>query len=582
MLSVLRQVKPDNLEDLVALISLYRPGPMGNIPTYIARKHGLEKVDYRHPQLEEILRDTYGVIIYQEQVMNIAKSLAGYTLGAADLLRRAMGKKIKEEMDKQRSVFVEGCRRHSQMSDTLSGEIFDLMAKFAEYGFPKAHATAYALISYQTAYLKANFPVEFMTATLNMEIMDTDKISYYLQDVKRHHWKILLPDINKSDAFFGVELVTPTSDIGPDATNGHAGKELAIRYGLGALKGIGPELMAEVVEERSRNGSFRDIFDFCRRMGPRIINKKTLESLAKSGSFDELHPNRRQICESGEILGNYAKAVALEESSSQISLFEDWDRNRKLLPQLVQMEDWCGHERFQGEFEVFGFYPTHHPLDILAEELKAQGIIFWEQLEANGAANFTALLAGVILSTSIRSNDRGRYAHITMSDPTGIAELFFYGGDLLSNYQHLLDDREHRQVVCECGVRKDETGMRLSVKDLWSLDDYLRLPKSKRSSRAAVVKPLLSPADIPLVSLKIHLAGERGLEELAQLLSKVQLPDCPPTRLEIITADDTVQLPDIYHLTQLDAKRIKDIYGVTAVEMEPNSSCRDGADSSSS
>ncbi|MDR1494831.1 MAG: DNA polymerase III subunit alpha, partial [Rickettsiales bacterium] len=316
MIGMLRQIRPDNLEEIMALISLYRPGPMDNIPVYIRRKHGLEKIDYMHPKMEPILKDTYGIVIYQEQVMDVAKSLAGYTLGAADILRKAMGKKIREEMDRQRSVFIEGCRVHSAIEPQLSGEIFDLLAKFAEYGFNKSHAAAYTVISYQTAYLKAHYPVEFMIATLNMEIFDTDRINYYLQDVKKHKITILPPDVNTSDAFFKVEPVDFEGKRNKNETYYHNSQELAIRYGLCAVKGVGREIMGDLMAERSKDGPFKDIFDFCRRMGPRVINKKTVESLAKSGSFDSIHSNRRQIHDSCETLTNYAKMLEGEKNSS--------------------------------------------------------------------------------------------------------------------------------------------------------------------------------------------------------------------------------------------------------------------------
>jgi DNA polymerase-3 subunit alpha len=360
----------------MALISLYRPGPMDNIPTYIRRKHGQEKINYIHPKMEPILKDTYGIIIYQEQVMDIAKSLAGYTLGSADILRKAMGKKIREEMDRQKDVFIEGCRIHSAIDQKSSGEIFDLLAKFAEYGFNKSHSAAYALISYQTAFLKAHYPVEFMTATLNMEIMDTDKINYYLQDIKKHKIKILPPDINRSDVFFRVELIDALMKKDKDEIYYQDGKELAIRYGLCAIKGVGQEIMKDLMVERARNGEFKDIFDFCRKMGSKVVNKKIMESLAKSGSFDSISDNRRQIHDSFETLSNYTKMVDDEKNSPQISLFDCFGDEAGMLPKLVSVDDWTGNERFQKEFEAFGFYLKNHPLATIKSELESKGITF--------------------------------------------------------------------------------------------------------------------------------------------------------------------------------------------------------------
>ena len=259
-------MRPDAIEDLIALGALYRPGPMDNIPTYIACKHGLEQPNYLHPKLEDILKETFGVIIYQEQVMSIAKVLAGYTLGAADLLRRAMGKKIKSEMDAQRQMFVDGAVKNGVTKEYASS-IFDLVAKFAGYGFNKSHAAAYAIISYQTAYLKANFPIEFLTASMNLEIDDPEKINIFRDEAKISKIELLPPDINLSSAYFSIE------------------SDNQIRYGLGAIKNVGLQAMIALENERINHGAFKNIFDFAERVDSKILQQASVGKSYKGRCF---------------------------------------------------------------------------------------------------------------------------------------------------------------------------------------------------------------------------------------------------------------------------------------------------------
>jgi DNA polymerase-3 subunit alpha len=585
MIGVLKQTRPDNIEDIIALISLYRPGPMDNIPTYIRRKHGLEKIEYMHPKMEPILKGTYGTIIYQEQVMDIAKSLAGYTLGAADILRKAMGKKIKEEMDRQKDVFVNGCKIHSGIDQKLSAEIFELLAKFAEYGFNKSHSAAYAIISYQTAYLKAHYPVEFMTATLNMEIINTDKINYYLQDIRKHAIVVLPPDINASDAFFKVELV----DIaGEKKNNTHCynSKELAIRYGLCAIRGVGQDIMMDLMAERSNGGKFTDIFDFCRRMGSKIVNKKTMDSLAKSGSFDYIHSNRRQIHDSFETLASYAKIVEGEKKSPQIGLFDCLAGNSSnLLPKLVNVDDWIGHERFQGEFEAFGFYFENHPLDALKQELESKGITFFNEIGDNIGDNSTIRMAGVIISTSIKSNDRNRYAYVSLSDPTGLVEISIFNSDLITQNKDLIDDSKHGHVVFECSVRRDTSGIRINAKDMWSLDQYLKstragmkkvrktkteqhsYPHSPTAENTEIKKQIVASRSVFAEKVKIFISNEKCIDELSTIIEQAEVSSANRySDINIVVAGRTIQLPKKFYITDIEIKRIRETYGVYLVE----------------
>ncbi|MDR2548256.1 MAG: DNA polymerase III subunit alpha, partial [Rickettsiales bacterium] len=302
MREALIKLKPDCIEDIIALISLYRPGPMDNIPTYVARKHGLEKPDYIHPLLEEVLKETFGVIIYQEQVMEIARILSGYSLAEADLLRRAMGKKIKEEMDKQRELFIQGATKNGVDYDRAS-YIFDLVAKFAGYGFNKSHAAAYAVISYQTAYLKANYPLEFFTALMNLNIDDRDKLNLFYHAAKFSGVSVLSPDINKSRAEFSIE-----------------GER--IRYGIAALRNVGFSIAEGIVNTRS--SAYKDVWEFIQNSG-HIINKRALESLIKSGACDSVHQNRKQLYESIDTLIYFANKNRQDKESNQAVLFGNLD-----------------------------------------------------------------------------------------------------------------------------------------------------------------------------------------------------------------------------------------------------------------
>ncbi len=574
MQGMLKQIKPDNIEDIVALISLFRPGPLENIPVYIKRKHGVEKVEYMHPKMEPILKDTFGIIIYQEQVMNIAKTLAGYTLGGADLLRRAMGKKIKEEMDKQRAVFVEGCRKFNDINEKLSNEIFDLLAKFAEYGFNKAHAASYAVISYQTAYLKYHYMVEFLTATINMEIGLTDKVSFYLQDVKKHNIKILNPDINRSYAYFRPELIDMTDKYEPEITRYHNNKEIAIRYGLGAIKGVGIAVVDEIVAERNKNGEFKSIFDFCERMDPKIVNKKTIESLAKCGAFDLIHSNRRQISDSYEILSNYCKSQKQDDNSKQISLFEAWDIGVKNLPKLVNIPDWEGYERTQEEFNAFGFYLLNHPLSSIEDQLIRKNIVFSKELEDPAIEdNCTIKVAGVIIATSIKAGPRGRYAYVTLSDNYGLFDVGIFNNDLITPNKDLLNENAHNHVVFICNIRKDDSGTKLAAKEIITLDDFIKnfpvenkiiKPSTRNFNKKSLYaheEKIAAPIEY-YQGIRIYIQNERQLEQVYRIISNcVALDKEKFTKITLtIEANGTqkdVTLPDNYFITPQNLYRLR-------------------------
>ncbi|PPR74913.1 MAG: DNA polymerase III subunit alpha, partial [Alphaproteobacteria bacterium MarineAlpha3_Bin4] len=407
MIDVLTKLGPDTFEDIIAVVALYRPGPMDNIPSYIKRKHGEEKPDYLYPTLEGILKETFGIIIYQEQVMQIAQELSGYKLGSADLLRRAMGKKIQSEMDQQRQTFIVGAMNKGVREDKAA-EIFDQVNKFAGYGFNKSHAAAYALIAYQTAYMKAKHPVEFLTASMTLDFHNTDKLNVFRQELKRLGIPLLPPDINASEVLFSVEH--------------REGDRAAIRYSLAAVKNIGEGAMQSIVDERRRNGPFKDLLDFAGRFDARQVNKRQVENLALAGAFDSLAPNRRRMFEGVETLIRHASAVQSERDSDQIGLF-GINTEPALKIELPDIPDWSMMEKLDQEFSALGFYLTAHPLDAFAKSLERLNVRPSAYVVASGQAG-TVKLAGTLVSKKERTSAKGnRYAFIQFTDTSGTFEV---------------------------------------------------------------------------------------------------------------------------------------------------------------
>jgi len=406
MRDTLRKMRPGSIEEITALISLYRPGPMDNIDTFVDCKFGRKPVDTLHPALEPVLRETYGVIVYQEQVMQIAQILAGYSLGEADLLRRAMGKKKKEEMDQQKARFVSGAKALN-VPEAQSDSIFELVAKFAGYGFNKSHAAAYAVIAYQTAWLKANCPVEFMAASMSLDISNTDKLAVFYQDAKRFSVPVRAPDVNRSGADFEVE-------------------EGEVLYALGAIRNVGLEAMKHLVAVREAGGRFRDLFDFVERVDPRMVNRRALENLARAGAFDTIHPNRAQILASAEDLAAYGQSVAAERVSSQANLFGgDTEAAR---PRLPKVEPWSQPDQLDQELSAVGFYLSGHPLEDMIELLRKKRTTLYADavgLAEGGAEAFR--MAGVIRRKQERASAKNgeKFAFVTLSDPTGEYEVLF-------------------------------------------------------------------------------------------------------------------------------------------------------------
>jgi len=411
MRDTLRKMRCGSIEEITALISLYRPGPMEMIDTYIDRKFGRAEVDYLHPSLKEVLTETYGVIIYQEQVMKIAQILAGYSLGEADLLRRAMGKKKKEEMDFQKARFIKGASEKS-VPEQQSDSIFELVAKFAGYGFNKSHAAAYALISYQTGWLKANAPVEFFAASMSLDLSNTDKLAVFYQDARKFEIPVLAPDVNRSSADFDVAW--------------EDGKG-SVLYALGAIRNVGLEAMKHVVEVRETGGRFADIFDFLERVDPRAVNKRALEGLAKAGAFDSIHPNRRQLLEQADVLMAYCQSVAADRTSSQVSLFGA-DQAAAARPRLRSVEPWIGPEQLDHELSAVGFYLSGHPLEDMIPALKRKRVTFVAEATALAESGHEAfMMAGVVRRRQERASARTgeKFAFVNFSDPTGEFECLF-------------------------------------------------------------------------------------------------------------------------------------------------------------
>jgi len=403
MRDTLKKLKPDTIEDVIALISLYRPGPMKNIDVYVDRKFGRAEPDYLHPDLEPVLKETYGVIIYQEQVMQIARILAGYSLGEADLLRRAMGKKKKEEMDKQRVRFLDGAAEKG-VSRERANYIFDLVAEFAGYGFNKSHAAAYAVIAYRTGWLKANHPVAFMAALMSLDAANTEKLAVFVQEARRMGVSVLPPDVNCSEADFSVETG-------------------AIRYALQAVRNVGEAAMVHVVETRRAGGPFRDLHDFAERVDPRLVNKRAFENLARAGAFDSLEPDRAAAFAAADTLLALSQRAHEDRSSAQSSLFGGGEGGVTLArPDLPEPDPWDPQTRLDEELAAIGFYLSGHPLEDHGEALAGRGVVWHADLRARmdeGAS--AARLAAVVRRRQERVSKRSgeRFAFVALSDPTG-------------------------------------------------------------------------------------------------------------------------------------------------------------------
>ncbi|SFL52054.1 DNA polymerase-3 subunit alpha [Bradyrhizobium sp. NFR13] len=472
MRRALVDMRPDRFEDIIALVALYRPGPMANIPTYCARKHGDEEPEYLHPIIEPILKETFGVIIYQEQVMQIAQVMAGYSLGDADLLRRAMGKKIRAEMEKQREIFVAGSVKNG-VPKGQADTIFDLLAKFADYGFNKSHAAAYALVSYHTAFMKAHYPVEFIAASMTLDMGNTDKLSEFRAEAQRLGIKVEAPNINRSGVTFEVSDNT-------------------IYYALAALKGVGAGAVEQIVAERNKNGLFTSLADFASRVSPRAVNKRIIETLAAAGAFDTLDPHRARVHAGADSILAACQRANEAVTSGQNDMFGGAvDAPTVMLPQI---DNWLAAEKLRKEYDAIGFFLSGHPLDDYATALKRLRVQSWAEFCRAVKTGATAgrVAATVVSRMERRTKTGNKMGIMGLSDPTGHFEAVLFS-EGLAQYRDVLEpgtavllqlgaelqgeDVRARVLHAEpldAAAAKTQKGLRVTMKDTKALDSLVK------------------------------------------------------------------------------------------------------------
>ncbi len=524
MRDTLRQMKPDRFEDLIAAVALYRPGPMANIPDYCRRKHG-ETWEAPHPEIHDILSETYGIMVYQEQVMQIAQKMAGYSLGGADLLRRAMGKKIPAEMEAQRGTFTSGAIARG-INPEKAKEVFDLMAKFADYGFNKSHAAAYALVAYQTAWLKANHPEVFIAACMSLALNNTDRLGSLKQEAERSSIAILPPDINASSADFSVER----TDDG----------KLAIRYALAAVKKVGFSAMESVVAARG-DAPFADLADFATRVDPRQLNRMQLENLIKAGAFDRLEGNRARLFAGAETILRRAQADQNEKESGQIGLFGGAASAPEPI-RLPDMQDWPSLERLAFEADAAGFHLTAHPLDAYTQALRRLQVLPAAHAEK---ASGRVKLAGTVTAIKERITRTGsRMAWVRISDASGSAEVTCFS-EVLNRSRELLTNGSNILVSADIKTEGDAT--RITAFEVTGLD------QAASQAGASIRIWLRETAAVPHIREVLgRQTGGRGRVTLVPRLDGDQ--------------DVEIALPGGYNVTPRLAQALKSLPGVEQVE----------------
>jgi DNA polymerase-3 subunit alpha len=493
MKDLIQRLKPDRFEEIVALVALFRPGPLqsGMVDDYINRKHGRTPVKYPHPSLEPILRPTYGVILYQEQVMQIAQVLSGYTLGGADLLRRAMGKKKPEEMAKQRAVFVEGAKNNG-VAESLATHIFDLIEKFAGYGFNRSHSAAYALIAYQTAWLKAHYPAAFMAAVLSSDMDKTDKVVTMLAECRDMKLNILPPDVNRC----GYEFVPLDNET--------------ILYGLGAIKGLGRAAIDSILEARDAGGPFRDVFEFCQRIDLRKINRRVLEQLVRAGAFDEIGPHRAALWAGLATAVAAAERTGRDQAAGQVDLFGAAVAATTPALGYPDTPPWSEDQRLNGEKETLGLYLTGHPIARYADELRE--ITDASIADLKPTQDRTIVVAGLVVAIRTMQTRRGdRMAFVTLDDRTGRLELAVFA-DMYSQYRELIV--KDTLIVVEGQVSVDEYtgGFRMSAETIYNIDQ----------ARAAFGRRLI-------IDLPSERTANGFVDDLREILSPALNGKCPVT-----------------------------------------------------
>jgi len=497
MRRTLAAVRPTSFGDIIALVSLYRPGPMDNIPLFGDRKNGRSPIEYPHPMLEDVLKETYGIFVYQEQVMQAAQVLAGYSLGEADLLRRAMGKKIKSEMDAQRARFVEGCARNA-ISAAKASELFDLIDKFAGYGFNKSHAAAYALVAYHTAWLKAHHRPEFYAASMSFDIALTDKLALFVEDIRRGDIECLPPDVNESQAAFSVE----------------DGK---VRYALGALKGVGEKAMEALVAEREAGGPFKSFDDFAERIDPRLLNRRQIESLAAAGAFDATLPHRAAVFASAETILAHAASAAEQRESGQHGLFGG--SPSAVAPiRLAKADDWSLAQRMAAERDAFGFYFSSHPVESHRHLLDANRAKTFAQLAdmpmpAEGRTG--AMMAALVEDARWRVSQKGRrYLMATLSDPSGQFQASIFDDEAAAAIETAAKAGTCGLLTVELDKRPGDDLPRVAIKRFQPLDTLAKRTRLQMEVRVA------SADLIPAIARELNSArGDGGIVRLCLPLS---------------------------------------------------------------
>jgi len=531
MRQIVRDLKPSNIEDISSILALYRPGPLdaGLIPKFIDRKHGREKVEYSHPMLEQILKETYGLIIYQEQIMKIAQDMAGYSLGQADLLRRAMGKKKPEEMEKQRQVFLEGAAKNG-IPKTIALDLFEQMLLFAEYCFNKSHSTAYAYITYQTAYLKAHFPVEYMAALLSSQIGNQDKIQRYIATCQMMGIEVEPPDINRSDMDF-----TPLKD------------SRKILFGLTAVRNVGQGAVEHILQVR-QTGKFASLADVCDRVDTGVVNRRALEALIQSGALDKLHPNRHQMMMDLELLLDWANRRAKDREMGQADLFSLLGGTINETPVLSApkappVEDYSSPEKLKFEKELLGFYISDHPLKPLAHRAQILAPISLGQLERVEVNRPVVALALITQIKPITTKKGDRMAVVTLEDLSGSCEavafpsVFAQIGDLLIPEQPLvlwgrLDQRdEQMQLIVEDVQLAQEArilSLTLTVEQAGDIQKQSQLREILKPWCGETAKiPVVATVSHPLRPIQVRFGSQFRVQngvETAQALTQAGFP----------------------------------------------------------
>jgi DNA polymerase III subunit alpha len=521
MRRALAEMKPDRLEDIIALVALYRPGPMANIPVYCKRKHGEEVTEYAHPALKPVLEETFGVIVYQEQVMEIAKILSGYSLGEADLLRRAMGKKIKAEMDKQRSRFVTGAVERG-IGSSDAEEIFDLLARFADYGFNKSHAAAYALVSYQTAYLKANFPVEFLAASMSLEMSNVEKLVEFKREAERIGISVEPPSINASGVDFDV-------------------RDGKIIYALSAIRGLGADMARSIVEARHEAGDFGSIEDFARRLPPKVLNKRVIETLSSAGAFDGLKLERAQVHAGADRIAGLAQQTDRDRCLGQSQLFGE-EASGIALPDVAP---WPLETRLQNEFDAVGFFLSGHPLDSYRGPLRRMGVADYASFARAVRSGATAgRLAATVINRQERRTKTGNKMGIALlSDSSGQFEVLLFN-EMLQQFRELFEPGQ--LVLIQVGASSENDDIRLRLQS---------------------AETLATAVERSQPQLRIFIRDDRAVQSLSALLKRKGQGEISIVVIGDRTADEVeLKLPGRHDVSAPVMASLKTVPGVLSVE----------------